>query len=619
MLRELVEKADELEHRGKLNPIGYKRYSDPIAWVVHLYPDEDRIELEEYEGENRPRAQSSRTSGVYPYPFADEASYVLGIKEMPKDKIDKKASKKHQAYLALLDEMAQSEYFQEPLLQEATSTIIKKLTDGSIAETFAIKEIYAKDWITFVYEKDKLRHQHLHEIEATRIFWANKTEQEFCTTERYQCAICGKEKRVALKSPSSIVVMGSNRQLMSFNKNSFVSYRYKQDEAHLGVCQACAEKSTQALDHLVRTQSYTLFEDKPMSGQPKSDSARNQVAVYWLKQDVDFSLEGQSMNLLDLFSVPMSLPTNDEIVTTEELIKKFLKLPSEQSQGAINIDKNTFYLSIISPNGPGRIAVRDWFEVSADKVQESLVNYLDSLRLIGTNGKPSRPYTIYQLLQPLKDTDPNMARALLRSAYLGERPPFSVFQTAIRRLRVTGVRDGSLSSTRKSEHERELAATEVWQRLCSIIKFYLTFGTEEAISMEKLDSSRNISAYQSGRLLAILEDVQRQALGNTLSSTLVDRYYGSASTAPSTVFPLLLGMATKAHMPKVRKNQRGYTYLETLLEDVMSAIDKTGGFKRTLSLLEQGEFALGFYHQRAELKSRFAKNQEEVTADGDVS
>ena len=68
--------------------------------------------------------------------------------------------------------------------------------------------------------------------------------------------------------------------------------------------------------------------------------------------------------------------------------------------------------------------------------------------------------------------------------------------------------------------------------------------------------------------------------------------------APLAVFPLLISMATKAHMPKIRKDNRGYAGLEELLEDVMHRIDEAGGFPRTLSLLQQGEFALGFYHQR---------------------
>ena len=125
--------------------------------------------------------------------------------------------------------------------------------------------------------------------------------------------------------------------------------------------------------------------------------------------------------------------------------------------------------------------------------------------------------------------------------------------------------------------------------------------------MESLKRDRQDSAYQAGRLFAVLEEIQKRAAGNTLSSTLVDRYYGSASTSPVTVFPLLISMATKAHMPKIRKNYFNvHRELEALLEEIMSVIDELGGFPQTLTVSQQGEFALGFYHQRASFAAKKA-------------
>ena len=207
-----------------------------------------------------------------------------------------------------------------------------------------------------------------------------------------------------------------------------------------------------------------------------------------------------------------------------------------------------------------------------------------------------RPYTILQLLEQLGDVDPNMTKALVRSAYLGQRPPFSLLQSAVRRIRISGARDGGIgANTKQSEGKRSgPKPLEVWHRLCTIIKFYLTFGKEDAQLMEQLNIERNNSAYQVGRLLAVLEEIQRRAAKGKLTSTLVDRYYGSASVAPLAVFPLLISMATKAHMPKIRKDNRGYAGLEELLEDVMHRIDEAGGFPRTLSLLQQGRICSWF-------------------------
>jgi CRISPR-associated protein Csd1 len=100
-----------------------------------------------------------------------------------------------------------------------------------------------------------------------------------------------------------------------------------------------------------------------------------------------------------------------------------------------------------------------------------------------------------------------------------------------------------------------------------------------------------------GRLLAILDAIQDRALNNP-NATIIDRYYGSASSAPASVFGTLLHGA-RHHLAKLRKDEKtrgSYRFFETQLEDVMRPIS---GFKPTLSLQEQGLFALGFYHQRA--------------------
>jgi CRISPR-associated protein Csd1 len=101
-------------------------------------------------------------------------------------------------------------------------------------------------------------------------------------------------------------------------------------------------------------------------------------------------------------------------------------------------------------------------------------------------------------------------------------------------------------------------------------------------------------AYKCGRLLAVIERIQSLAIGNP-NATLTDRYYGSASTAPASVFGVLLRL-TQPHLSKLRKQREGLAiFLESTLQDAMP--DR---FPTTLSLTEQGLFALGYYHQRRE-------------------
>ena len=128
--------------------------------------------------------------------------------------------------------------------------------------------------------------------------------------------------------------------------------------------------------------------------------------------------------------------------------------------------------------------------------------------------------------------------------------------------------------------------------------------------METLDTNRNTIGYLCGMLLSILEEAQLRAARWKINTTLVERFYGSASSAPVSVFGVLVRRATTDHFPKIRKQQLGYKELEALMESVGSAIDKAGGYPKTLSLEGQAEFSLGFYHQRARFsEARTTKKQ----------
>lgn len=123
--------------------------------------------------------------------------------------------------------------------------------------------------------------------------------------------------------------------------------------------------------------------------------------------------------------------------------------------------------------------------------------------------------------------------------------------------------------------------------------------------MSALDTRFKSRPYLCGRLLAILEEAQLRASNFHLNRTLVERFYGAASTAPAATFGGLIRLATTAHLPETGKD------LNLLMEEVMASLDEAGGFPRTLTLIEQAEFGLGFYHQRAAFRARRRRNKDE--------
>ena len=115
--------------------------------------------------------------------------------------------------------------------------------------------------------------------------------------------------------------------------------------------------------------------------------------------------------------------------------------------------------------------------------------------------------------------------------------------------------------------------------------------------MVQLDPDNPSAAYRCGRLLAVLEAVQRLAVPGA-KATIVDRFFGTASSAPASVFGRLLRGA-QPHLAKLERDRRGaYVALQRRLEEIQAGLPASG-FPRVLTLEDQGIFALGYYHQRA--------------------
>lgn len=110
-----------------------------------------------------------------------------------------------------------------------------------------------------------------------------------------------------------------------------------------------------------------------------------------------------------------------------------------------------------------------------------------------------------------------------------------------------------------------------------------------------LDKENKTPAYLLGRLFAVLEKAQQEAIPGA-NTTIKDRFYGSASATPRVVFPQLLRLAQhhiqKAEYGRVRDKQ---------IEEILCCI---ADFPAHLGLDQQGLFAIGYYHQRQDF---FAK------------
>ena len=119
-----------------------------------------------------------------------------------------------------------------------------------------------------------------------------------------------------------------------------------------------------------------------------------------------------------------------------------------------------------------------------------------------------------------------------------------------------------------------------------------------------LNEESRETAYVLGRLFSVLESIQMDA-NPGIKATIRDRYFNSACAAPASVFPVLIRLKN-SHMKKLERDKAGAkVYYERLLTELMGRLKY---FPNRLTLEEQGQFDLGYYHQ---MQKRYEKREEQ--------
>lgn len=113
-----------------------------------------------------------------------------------------------------------------------------------------------------------------------------------------------------------------------------------------------------------------------------------------------------------------------------------------------------------------------------------------------------------------------------------------------------------------------------------------------------LDTSNTNIGYRLGRLFAVLEKIQEEAIEG-INATIRDKFYSSASSTPVTSFPHLMKLKNH-HLSKLDNRGRAVN-LDKLVGEIVDGIQAETCFPGYLSLDDQGCFAIGYYHQRQDL------------------
>lgn len=251
-----------------------------------------------------------------------------------------------------------------------------------------------------------------------------------------------------------------------------------------------------------------------------------------------------------------------------------------------------YYILGLSPNA-SRLSVRFWHTGHLGELIERLRIHLNQLEIVRqwdeTNSKNPEPIapSSYQLLrQTAREADgipPLLGGALMRSILHGADYPISL---------ITAV------------HNRIRAEREVTYLKAAILKAWLIRNHHQSITI-MLDESNPNPGYRLGRLFAVLEKAQQDALPG-INATIRDRFYASASATPRAVFGRLL-RTYQHHLGKLDTGAKIVREKQT--QDILSTLSD---FPAHLNLKDQSLFALGYYHQR---KDFFTKKESQPTPD----
>ena len=602
--RRLAVETDEMGN-PKVPPYGFSE--EKISWILVL-DKEGRLKtvVPNLTADKKPQAKlmsvprpEKRTSGIKPNFLWDKTAYTLGV-EANKNK----AEAKEKPFTPSEKTFDAFKQYHLDLLQnsddEGLQALCRFLQNWQPAHFAAenLPDEMLDANIAFSLEKPTAL---IHKREAAQSLWAGCLKSDEALEGL--CLISGDTAPIARLHPAIKGVFGgqsSGGSIISFNKEAFASFG-KEQGANAPVSEQSAFAYTTALNYLLRPEnghSLIIGLDRiraALRGAKKQNESQDfdkrpsigsTSTVFWAEADDNATAQAAEGFFAQVFTPPDDEQESAKVFNVLEQIGKGRPL----QEIAPELSPNTrFYILGLAPNA-ARISVRFWLDTTFGQLAENLAQHWQDLALEPCAWKT--PPSIWRLLLQTavlgksENISPVLAGEMTRAVICGTSYPLSLLSQLITRIRADGDVNGLRVAMMKAVLERRFRKGFI----------------EEGVPMSLNNESPN-RAYLLGRLFAVLERIQYQALGE-LNAGIADRYYGSASAVPFSVFPRLLSGA-KHHLSRLRKDKAGMAVnLDKDLGEIIAKLPET--FPRHLSIDEQGRFAIGYYHQK---QSYFAKKE----------
>jgi CRISPR-associated protein Csd1 len=578
--------AGQLDSSGqaKVPPYGFS--DKKISYVLVLSREGQLVDVQSLLSADKkplPKLLSvpqgvKRASGVRANFLWDKTSYVLGIEGIS-DKLTAKtqpwkiAKKTFDAFQLLhVKALSQS----EDVGLKALVIFLQNWQPEKFSESFQLANVVDSN---LIFKIDGIK-AYIHESAEAIAIWSRMLEPAEDAVYA-ECLITGQHSPIARLHPSIEGVWGaqsSGASIVSFNAKSYTSFGKEQGE-NAPVSDAAAFAYTAALNYLLRRDNHQCI------------SIGDASTVFWAHAP-DQQQEQQAQ---DLFSIMMNMPVTDEAQAAQiKPVMEQIAKGKPLTEVAPNIDAATrFYILGLAPNA-SRLSIRYWLNSSFGELAENLAWHWRDLAIEPIPWR--EPPSVWRLLIQTatqgksENIPPQLAGELLRAIITGQPYPQMLLAQIVQRMRVDGDVNGLRVAMIRAVLQRKYRKGQYLEEL--------PMG---------LDENSVLPGYRLGRLFAVLERIQSSALGSDLNAGIADRYYGTASAVPYSVFPRLIA-SSQNHLSKIRKEKPGYAInLKKDLALVMEGLDAQ--FPKHFSIDEQGQFALGYYHQK---QKYFAKKSTET-------
>lgn len=568
--------------RGDVVLEGYS--VEPVGVVVVISEDGGIADIERLWDASGRKAQPNRMpkwfgrqgNGSTPFLFWDNTAYALGVS----DKEPGKTARDHASFRKLhLEQLATTD--DRGLV--ALRRFIEAWTPERFAEPPFDRKMVEQN-VAFRFEEDLA---FLHERPAAAAM-VGKLRSASAKRVEVDCLVTGQRLPPVKLHPKIKGVddtASAEVPLVSFNQDAFASYG-KEQGANAPTSESAAFRYGAALNRLL----------------DRGGASRNRLKIgdatvaFWA--DASGVGEAAAAAAETVFSFFVE-PPSDEAEAAK--VRDMLQVVRD-AKPALSLDpdlrpRTRFHVLGLAPNA-ARLSVRFWLTDSFDAFADRLARHYRDIAVEPTPWKrmPSVNFLLRKtvaLQEKAENVPPLLAGEVTRAVLGGSPYPRTLLAAAVTRLRAGD--DPGFG----------------WH--AAVIKACINRSarSQEDHLPVALDTHNPSPAYQLGRLFYILEAAQRAALGR-VNATIADRYYGAASATPARVFgPLLRGLRT--HVSDARK--RGFGgWIEPKVAEIMSHLPPE--LPKTLTLEQQGRFAVGYYHERG---SRPAKDIEapDASAEGD--